>query len=1229
MSALISEAIVEGGATLSFAHPILRAAIYDDLSATERERLHGDAARILRERGAPPLHVAAQVMHTEPAADAEAVELLRAAAREALGLGDATGAALLLARALEEPPADRRARRGHARAGSGSRPRRRGGGGRAAVGDRRAQRGRGRDRSCGDRAERDALLRGARRGGGRRAAPCAGRLSAEGPAAVVLEVALLGVSSTSASARREADQAIAALRDPGGPARDAFEATVLATLAMDDAVNARSAAHVRDLAERAIAAGLPLEPHRGENWALLALGVLGAADGLDAALRGVDDILGRARERGAVLTVVTVSSLRALICFRRGDLNDAEADAHASIELAPTLLGARFVVLAVAAAILAGLEREETPESLRRLVERTGVWYDEDFTSSSQLRFASGVLRAAAGNHQDAVEELLACGEEPRVFGGENPALLPWRSAAALSLAELGRHEEARALADDEARRAESFGAARALGIALRARALVGPTAERTGGLERAVEVLAPSPARLEHARALVDLGAALRAAGKRTDAREPLRDGLALAARCGGLALETRARAELAAVGVRPRTTDRTGSESLTPSELRVARLAAEGATNREIAQTLFVTEKTVETHLGRSFRKLDISSGASCATCSRTPPADGAARLGRNAAARLSGRVSASAPPFTRSNQEVLVFTSFGARRAARGTRSAARRVLARGAFVVLLALGAMAASAWAFQALPAGQQVNDDLGAGIDKSFGVSGEGPGNADVVGGSLSAGKPAVPWAIFRQRESKESVIPRDQVFARSFAKGAWTTRGAGTVGGRSSAAPQFPGSLNFDQETDGEAPSIDFAGSERTVPWATWYESTKGKDFENDNIFASRFDNTGDANQGKWIFGGQARGLGGGAVQVPSLNIDTNQSAENPSVAGGSAVDPSKPGPWVTFQEFDGVEGVDQIFVERPIGPGAANCDGVTPEGVTVDGHVPAIGGFCWQQTGIPRGGVDPTLNVDPSRAGEEPDIAFAGASDGVPWVVWYEAGQGGNGLDNNEQVFAARAVKDGEGATGGFHWEAVGSGLAATLDRSGARGLGKCAESKANEEQCSLNRDPSANAEKPRVAAGTMNPANPTGAVGDLGRGSRGHQAGVRLPPRRRGRRGALRTRQRRQTAVSGPRRRDAARHHVLGQHPLRVLARRRGRHGIGRGHGPLRQPGDVRHGQQRDPGHAGRAGCRARADLLGLHRDAVQRRRDGLPGRGAGDAVHADDGGYGRARPVRERV
>ena len=306
-----------------------------------------------------------------------------------------------------------------------------------------------------------------------------------------------------------------------------------------------------------------------------------------------------------------MSALRALIAVRRGDLAEAQADAQAAIELAPDLLGARFLVLAVSAAVLAGLERDETPDALRRLIDRTGVRYDSEFTSSSQLRYASGVLRAAAGNHEAAVEELRGCGLDAPAFGGENPALLPWRSAAALSLAELGRHDEARALAADEVRRAKSFGAARAIGIALRAHALVGPPAER------------PRAARGRRSRCWQPRrrGSSMRACWS-TSARRSGRPDSAppRASPCStgsswpqAAALEpSRAgRApELAAIGIRPRTTDRTGADSLTPSERRVVDLAAAGGTNREIAQTLFVTEKTVETHLGRAFRKLDISS-------------------------------------------------------------------------------------------------------------------------------------------------------------------------------------------------------------------------------------------------------------------------------------------------------------------------------------------------------------------------------------------------------------------------------------------------------------------------------------------------------------------------------------------------------------------------------------------------------------------------------------------
>ncbi|MGZ4324423.1 MAG: hypothetical protein ACXVV5_20385, partial [Solirubrobacteraceae bacterium] len=322
------------------------------------------------------------------------------------------------------------------------------------------------------------------------------------------------------------------------------------------------------------------------------------------------------------------------------------------------------------------------------------------------------------------------------------------------------------------------------------------------------------------------------------------------------------------------------------------------------------------------------------------------------------------------------------------------------------VVLALATAGSAAAALQALPPGAQVNDDPAAGINPALSVSGEDPTNADVVGGALTAGGKAVPWAVFRQTESGA----HDQIFSRSFAKGAWTTRGNGTVGGRSSAAPTFPGSLNFDQGQDGEAPAIDFAGTGRTVPWATWYENTTGTGFGANNIFASRFDNT----TGKWVFAGQSRGNGGAGPDVPSLNIHTGQSAENPSVAGGSAVDPTKPGPWVTWQETGAGSpgmGKEQIFVVKPIGPGAANCTGVKP--AAMDPSAAPIGGFCWQQVGVERiGSADPSLNVDRSRDGVEPDVAFTGANDAVPWIVWYEQNPSGSGLHDNEMVFAAKGV-------------------------------------------------------------------------------------------------------------------------------------------------------------------------------------------------------------------------
>ncbi|MFL5831083.1 MAG: hypothetical protein ACJ76X_14310 [Solirubrobacteraceae bacterium] len=411
--------------------------------------------------------------------------------------------------------------------------------------------------------------------------------------------------------------------------------------------------------------------------------------------------------------------------------------------------------------------------------------------------------------------------------------------------------------------------------------------------------------------------------------------------------------------------------------------------------------------------------------------------------------------------------------------------RHAVMASAVVALAAAG----SAAAFQPLPLGDQVNNDPAAGINPALGVDGGDPTNADVVGGAIVANAPPVPWGTFRAHTSAQ-----DQIFVRSFIKsGVWKTQGNGTVGGRSNGSP-FTGSLNFDQAQDGEAPAIDFAGANRIVPWATWYEQTTN--FNKLNIFASRFDNTGGANQNKWIFGGQGRGLAGGSVPVPSLNIHTNQDAENPSVAGGAAVAGANPGPWVTWQEIGANApgtGKDQIFTVKPTGPGAANCDGIKPLGVNDGtGHVPAVGGFCWNQVGVERLGADPSQNIDRTRDGVEPDIAFTGTNDTVPWVVWYEKGTSGAGLNNNEMVFASKAVAPGALPTpptgtvdGGFAWVSVGSGTTTgtqgVLDNTPTTG-GFCGQNTTNEAACSLNKNAIKDAEDPRVAAGTMNPANAT---------------------------------------------------------------------------------------------------------------------------------------------------
>jgi DNA-binding CsgD family transcriptional regulator len=192
----------------------------------------------------------------------------------------------------------------------------------------------------------------------------------------------------------------------------------------------------------------------------------------------------------------------------------------------------------------------------------------------------------------------------------------PWRSRAALAAAALGDQARADRLVVDELEHARRVGAPRQIGVALRTAGLLAGQARGVALLREAVDTLARSDAQLELARALVDLGAALRRGGERAASREPLRQGLELAHRFGAAPLVSQAQEELKATGARPRRLVLTGAASLTASERRVAEMAATGLTNRQIAQSLFVTTKAVEFHLRHAYQKLDIQGRRQLAT-------------------------------------------------------------------------------------------------------------------------------------------------------------------------------------------------------------------------------------------------------------------------------------------------------------------------------------------------------------------------------------------------------------------------------------------------------------------------------------------------------------------------------------------------------------------------------------------------------------------------------------
>ena len=237
-----------------------------------------------------------------------------------------------------------------------------------------------------------------------------------------------------------------------------------------------------------------------------------------------------------------------------------------------------------------------------------------DRTLTVYQRFAEGLapLRLAQGDPHGALEVARGVAAWEAGTGQANGTWVAWRCHAAAAHAALDERDAALELAEEQVALARRFGAPGHLGTALGVLGVVGGDLAH---LREACATLARSPLRVERARALVELGVALDRGGHRDEARERLREGLEGAQRCGATALAARALDALVATGARPRRPALAEADALTPSERRVSALAADGMTNKEIAQALFVTVNTVETHLRRSYRKLGINSRAQLA--------------------------------------------------------------------------------------------------------------------------------------------------------------------------------------------------------------------------------------------------------------------------------------------------------------------------------------------------------------------------------------------------------------------------------------------------------------------------------------------------------------------------------------------------------------------------------------------------------------------------------------
>lgn len=607
---LVAAGVFAAGEPLRFAHALIADAVESVLPAGWRAQIELEAARLLSSEGAPNERVAAHLLRAAAGGDSWVCERLASCAREARALGAPDVAAAYLHRALAEPPQPEQrvellGALAEAEALSGApealrhleqalvfitEPAERM---RFLTALGRLLWARGRQREATEAFEQ-ALAH-----------------SEHGEPAAVRELrARLWVAAHQAGASFSSlEDQLQELELPDG-AELPSERIVLALLAAHQAASGAAVAQYLPLTMRALEGNALLEELSLDHGMLLISGsfALLHADELDRALALLDDALQQARRDGSVLAAATVSYLRTWPEYFSGRIRDAIADAEQALaarELGWSMhAGAACAILAHAR-----IERGDLDGARAVLDVARSLELPADAAEHSLLLVASGQVRLLDRDPAGAIADLIEAGRRDDALGVSGRPIA-WRVLAVEALVALDDRERAVELADDEHRRAHRIGAPRTLGMALRVAGLARGGRAGLELLEQSAAILARSPSQLECARTLVDLGSLQRRVGERVASRRTLRRGLELAERCGAVLLVQRARQELRVAGARPRRVARRGVDSLTASEHRVAELAATGLTNREIAQTLFVTPKAVEFHMRNVFQKLDIGS-------------------------------------------------------------------------------------------------------------------------------------------------------------------------------------------------------------------------------------------------------------------------------------------------------------------------------------------------------------------------------------------------------------------------------------------------------------------------------------------------------------------------------------------------------------------------------------------------------------------------------------------